>query len=125
MDPLSPVKDFLDYRFIYILGSTHYWFRYKIGIAKDLQVRQRGISSTIRGEVYEIWALKVCFARKIEGTFHLIYSPFHAKMRGSGKTEWFWMVFPITPILLLTAVWVIQWCIIPMLLVAAYHNYLR
>ena len=48
MDPLAPIKNFLDYRFIYILGSTHYWFRYKIGIAKDLQVRQRGIGSTIR-----------------------------------------------------------------------------
>jgi hypothetical protein len=29
-------------------------------------------------------------------------------MHGSGKTEWFWFVFPVTPIVLLIAVFIIQ-----------------
>jgi hypothetical protein len=111
----------LDYRYIYILGSTHYPFRYKIGIAKSTENRQDQINKTLRGSVYEIFRVKVFFAHKMEQLLHTIYSPLHAKMYGSGRTEWFWMVFPITPSILLVVILLLQVLGIPFLAAMALY----
>lgn len=108
----------LDYRYIYILGNTRYWFRYKIGIARDVKARKGEIDRTLKGDVYDIFWIKVFFAMRIEQFMHLIYGVLSAKMRGSGKTEWFWMIFPITPILFLILVWAIQWAMLPLIFAA-------
>lgn len=108
----------LDYRYIYILGNTRYWFRYKIGIARDVQARKGEIDRTLKGDVYDIFWIKVFFAMRIEQFMHFIYGFLSAKMRGSGKTEWFWMIFPITPILFLIIVWAIQWAMLPLIFAA-------
>jgi hypothetical protein len=110
-----------DYRYIYILGSTHYPFRYKIGIAKSTENRQDQINKTLRGSVYEIFRVKVFYARKMEHLLHLIYSPLHAKMSGSGRTEWFWMIFPVTPCLMLVLILLLQVLGIPFLLAMAVY----
>ncbi len=103
----------LDYRYIYVLGNSRYLFRYKIGIAKSVENRTKGIESTLRGYTYEIFAAKFFFARNIEQLMHTFYSPLNARMKGSGKTEWFWMVLPISPTMVLAALWVVQWIFIP------------
>ncbi|MBL7814517.1 MAG: GIY-YIG nuclease family protein [Saprospiraceae bacterium] len=108
----------LDYRYIYILGNTRYLFRYKIGIAKSVENRRKGIKSTLNGYTYEIFAARFFFAESIEQTLHDIYRPLNARMKGSGKTEWFWMVLPISPTLVLSALWVIQWIFIPIFISA-------
>ena len=103
----------LDYRYIYVLGNTRYWFRYKIGIARNLENRTRGIENSMKGDIYEIFSLKVLFAQKIEKSLHAFYNPLNATMRGSGKTEWFWMILPISPILYLLFVWALQLVLVP------------
>jgi T5orf172 domain len=108
----------LDYRHIYILGNTRYIFRYKIGIAHNIESRKRSISNSVRGDIYEIYSVKVFFAHKIEKMLHGFYSPLNASMKGSGKTEWFWMILPVSPTILLMFIWVLQWLIIPSLLVS-------
>jgi hypothetical protein len=106
----------LDYRYIYILGNTRYWFRYKIGIARDVEMRKRSIASSQKGDIYEIFAAKFFFSQRIEQLFHFLYNPLNAKMKGSGKTEWFWMILPISPTLLLSFLWLLQWTLVPTLL---------
>jgi hypothetical protein len=103
----------LDYRFIYVLGNTRYLCRYKIGIAKSVENRTRGIESSLKGMTYEIFAARFFFARRIEQFLHGVYRPLNARMHGSGKTEWFWMFFPVTPTVFLSVLWIVQWCLIP------------
>lgn len=107
----------LDYRYIYILGNTRYIFRYKIGIARNLDNRTRSINNSVSGNTYEIFSVKVFFAQRIEQFLHGIYSPLSANMQGSGKTEWFWLTLPVSPLLLLTLIFMIQWISIPLLIV--------
>jgi T5orf172 domain len=105
----------LDYRYIYILGNTRYWFRYKIGIAHDVEMRKRSIASSQKGDIVEFFAAKFFFSQRIEQFFHFLYKPLNARMKGSGKTEWFWMFLPITPTILLCILWVLQWILVPSL----------
>jgi hypothetical protein len=107
----------LDYRFIYVLGNTRHLCRYKIGITKSVENRTRGIESSLKGTTYEIFAARFFFARRIEQFLHGVYRPLNARMKGSGKTEWFWMVFPVSPTVILSALWIVQWCLIPSLVV--------
>lgn len=113
---LLPVSK-LDYRYIYVLGNTRYLFRYKIGIARNLENRKRGINNSLKGSTYEIFSVKVFFAQAIEQFLHRLYSPLNARMYGSGKTEWFWLTLPVSPILLLSTIFIIQWILIPFLIV--------
>ena len=112
-----PVVSKLDYRYIYILGNTRYLFRYKIGIARNIENRTRSINSSLKGSTYEIFSVKVFFAQRIEQFLHGVYSPLSARMYGSGKTEWFWLTLPVSPMILLTLIFVLQWILIPTLIV--------
>ena len=112
-----PVVSKLDYRYIYILGNTRYLFRYKIGIARNIENRTRSINSSLKGSTYEIFSVKVFFAQRIEQFLHGVYSPLSARMHGSGKTEWFWLTLPVSPMILLTLIFVMQWILIPTLIV--------
>ena len=112
-----PVVSKLDYRYIYILGNTRYLFRYKIGIARNIENRTRSINSSLKGSTYEIFSVKVFFAQRIEQFLHGVYSPLSARMHGSGKTEWFWLTLPVSPMILLTLIFVLQWILIPTLIV--------
>ncbi len=115
----------LDYRYIYVLGNSRYLFRYKIGIAKSVENRTKGIENTLRGYTYEIFAAKFFFARNIEQFLHTVYSPLNARMKGSGKTEWFWMVLPISPTIVLAALWIVQWIFIPIFISALAYIFLN
>ena len=112
-----PVVSKLDYRYIYILGNTRYLFRYKIGIARNIENRTRSINSSLKGSTYEIFSVKVFFAQRIEQFLHGVYSPLSARMYGSGKTEWFWLTLPVSPMILLTLIFVLQWILIPTMIV--------
>lgn len=112
-----PIVSKLDYRYIYILGNTRYLFRYKIGIARNIENRTRSINSSLKGSTYEIFSVKVFFAQRIEQFLHGIYSPLSARMHGSGKTEWFWLTLPVSPMILLTLIFILQWILIPTLIV--------
>lgn len=112
---MKPIRLFakLDYRYIYVLGNTNHIGRYKIGIAKSVENRTRGIESSLKGMTYEIFAARFFFARRIEHFMHGMYRPLNARMKGSGKTEWFLMIFPVTPTIFLAALWILQWITIP------------
>lgn len=112
-----PVVSKLDYRYIYILGNTRYLFRYKIGIARNIENRTRSINNSLKGSTYEIFSVKVFFAKRIEQFLHGVYSPLSARMHGSGKTEWFWLTLPVSPMILLTLIFILQWILIPTLIV--------
>ena len=112
-------------REVYVMGSTRYWFRYKIGISHNAKKRSEWISKSIKGDAYVIFKLPFFYAEHVETIMHQIYRPLNAKMSGSGKTEWFWLVLPVTPILLLISIWLLQWfavLLIP-LLVIQFYNY--
>ena len=115
----------LDYRYIYVLGNSRYLFRYKIGIAKSVENRTKGIERTLSGYTYEIFAAKFFFARNIEQFLHTVYSPLNARMKGSGKTEWFWMVLPISPTIVLGVLWIVQWIFIPVFISALAYIFLN
>lgn len=104
----------LDYRYIYVLGNTRHLFRYKIGIAKSVDSRRKNIGNTLKGHTYEIFAAKFFFSRNIEQFMHGVYRPLNARMKGSGKTEWFWMLIPVSPTLLLSALWIMQRIFVPL-----------
>ena len=112
-----PVVSKLDYRYIYILGNTRYLFRYKIGIARNIENRTRSINSSLKGSTYEIFSVKVFFAQRIEQFLHGVYSPLSARMHGSGKTEWFWLTLPVSPMILLTLIFILQWILIQTMIV--------
>ncbi len=114
-----------DYRYIYVLGNWAYPFRYKIGIARNVEKRKAGIDRSMSGGIYDLFWIKVIYAQKIEHFLHGVYSPLSAKMKGSGKTEWFWMIFPVTPILLLILIWLIQICLIPALIIGMIYALLN
>ena len=115
--PTLPVRAKLDYRYIYVLGNTRYLFRYKIGIARNIENRTRGINNSLKGNTYEIFSVRVFFAQRIEQMLHGIYSPLSATMHGSGKTEWFWLTLPVSPVILLSLIFILQWILIPMVIV--------
>jgi hypothetical protein len=115
-----------DYRYIYVLGNTRYLFRYKIGIANNMENRTKNIDNSLKGKTYEIYAVKVFYAQRIEQLLHGLYSPLSARrMYGSGKTEWFWMILPITPMLFLTLIFILQWILLPILAVGVAYVYLH
>lgn len=95
-------------KYIYVLASTRYLFRYKIGISNNVTNRRKNIDESLSGSVVELFSLSFYFAFEIEQLMHLLYKPLNAKMKGSGKTEWFWMIAPITPVCLLILIWVVQ-----------------
>jgi hypothetical protein len=115
----------LDYRYIYVLGNWNYPFRYKIGIARNVKQRKAGIDRSMSGHIYDLFWIKVIFAMRIEQFMHWFYSPLSARMKGSGKTEWFWMIFPVTPILFLLFVWLIQVLFVPALIVGMIYALLN
>lgn len=97
-------------KYVYVLGSTQYIFRYKIGISNFTKRRVKNISESIKGDAYKIISLPMPFfcAKKVESALHRLYKPLNAKMYGSGKTEWFWFIFPVTPIILLVLAYILQ-----------------
>ena len=95
-------------REVYVMGHTRYYFRYKIGISYNSKKRQKSISETMKGDAYIIFRAKFYFAEMIEAMMHWIYRPFNARMTGNGKTEWFWLIVPVSPILILSSIWLIQ-----------------
>ena len=115
----------LDYRYIYVLGNSRYLFRYKIGITKSVEIRTKGIESSLRGYTYEIFAAKFFFAYDIEQFLHGVYRPLNARMKGSGKTEWFWMFLPISPTIFLSVLWILQWIFIPIFVSALAYIFLN
>ena len=95
-------------RHIYVMGNTRYLFRYKIGISNNVVNRRDCIDKSLGGSVYVIFSIKLHYAYFLEQTLHGIYYPLNARMKGSGKTEWFWFIFPFSPILLILTAWIIQ-----------------
>ncbi len=115
----------LDYRYIYVLGNTRHLFRYKIGIAKSVDNRRKNIGNSLKGYTYEIFAAKFFFARNIEQFMHGVYKPLNAQMQGSGKTEWFWMLIPVSPTLVLSVLWLLQRIFVPIFICALAYIFLN
>lgn len=99
-------------RYVYIMRNSRYQFRYKIGISNNVNFRRMSIDNSMKGSVHVIFSARFFYAENVETLMHQIYRPLRAKMTGSGKTEWFWFILPITPILILSGLWVLQWFII-------------
>ena len=105
---------------IYVMGSTAHVCRYKIGISKNVANRRKNIESTIEGRVYVIFSCPLLFAYFWEQLLHGIYAPLNVKnMKGSGRTEWFTMIAPITPILLILAAFCFELSVIGAMVIGA------
>lgn len=95
-------------RYIYILHDGY--FRYKIGISFDVEKRVEEIQSSMRKyKVSKRFALKLQNAKLLEAWLHLFYKPLRRPHKlGSGKTEWFFFIFPFTPILQILIFWILE-----------------
>lgn len=94
---------------IYIMGNTAHTCLYKIGISKNVKNRKNEIQKTMGGRVYVIFSWNLIFAFFWEQLLHRMYGVLNAKgIRGSGKTEWFRLILPITPILWIIFFWAIE-----------------
>ena len=102
----------MDYRYIYILFSPRYPFRYKIGIAKNVQRRIEQLQESMRTGVYCMFCMKLYFAEFHEGLLHFIYKMLflHAPLnkKYDGHSEWFRFILPITPMILILFFWCFQ-----------------
>jgi len=81
--------------FVYIMRATRFPGVFKIGISNDPKFRSWWISKTISGDAVVLFKMELFFAYPIEQSLHRMFKPFSAKMKGSGKTEWFRPGIPI------------------------------
>ncbi len=95
-------------RYIYILHDGY--FRYKIGISFDVEKRVEEIRSSMNGyRISKRFALRLQNAQLLETWLHLFYRPLRQPhKRGSGKTEWFFFIFPFTPIIQILLFWILE-----------------
>lgn len=85
---------------LYVMSSSRYPLRYKIGISKNPKLRREQIDQSMRGSVRIETTVKVFFPYFWEQLLHSILFLFNARMHGSGKTEWFWLFLSPIPVLL-------------------------
>jgi T5orf172 domain len=87
--------------------------RYKIGISYNANNRVKEINDSLnsRSDVYQLFAVNLFFAFAVEQSLHKFFALFHAKMKGSGKTEWFWFI-GIPAIALLIVIWAVEWMLL-------------
>jgi hypothetical protein len=84
--------------YVYLMGNFPFIWKSKLGITKDLNARVKNVSKTTKGKAfYLIQPARLPFGYECEqfvhGLYHFINAPFS---RGSGRTEWFLNVNPIT-----------------------------
>lgn len=90
------------------MRSSRYAFRYKIGVSNNVGLRRSQVDKSMKGKVGVIFSIPIYGAYKVEALLHAIYSPLNVRMHGSGKTEWFIFLFPLTPIILLITIFILQ-----------------
>jgi len=95
--------------YLYVMGATRYWFRYKVGISNNPKFRRRMIDDSLRGRVVLVSSCKVFFPYFWEQSIHKVFSPLNARMHGSGKTEWFWFGISPIPTLLIWTCFALEW----------------
>jgi len=94
------------------MRNSRYFFRYKIGVSKAVGNRRKQVDKSMRGKVTVIFSAPVIGAYQLEALLHFLYNPLKTKMHGSGKTEWFFFVYPLTPMLIITVVSILQLLVI-------------
>lgn len=97
-----------DKSYIYVLNDGY--FRYKIGITDKPKQRLKEIRRSMpKHRIRKILSVKIYGARVLEQYLHLFYAFFRSPhKKGSGKTEWFKFIFPVTPILQILLVYIVQ-----------------
>jgi len=88
--------DWFDYRYVYLMrkyGSS----KYKIGIARNPELRRATVDKGIKGDVQLVMARKVILAGKVERYLHEYFAGkrffFAQASKVSGRTEWFHLNF--------------------------------
>jgi len=83
--------------FVYILKNTSRRFRYKIGISKHPQTRQKQVYKSEPCRV--VFCVPLFFSRAVEVFLKRKYRHLQRTLTGSGKTEWYYFWIPIRPAL--------------------------
>ena len=88
---------------VYVMWSLDFPWRAKIGISHDPKSRRNSIQTSIRQalrrdvDVNILIQIPLLHARMIEGGLHNALRRLECKsMTGSGYTEWFWFLNPVT-----------------------------
>jgi hypothetical protein len=101
--------------YLYLLASRRLWFRYKIGITRNMGQRFKDIR---RSEPFlPLLVVPLFFAPSYETWLKKRFKRHRANdMRGSGRTEWFKFIFPLRFIFWLLVFAAIEWSVIFLIL---------
>lgn len=75
--------------YVYMMRSTRYPDKVKIGYSVNPVVRQNFISKSIPGQAVLIFAVRLFTAYAVEQFLHSLLKGLSTDMVGSGKTEWY------------------------------------
>jgi len=75
--------------YVYMMRSTRYPDKVKIGYSVNPVVRERFISKSIPGQAVLIFAVRLYTAYAVEQFLHSLLKSLSTDMVGSGKTEWY------------------------------------
>jgi hypothetical protein len=84
------------YRFIYLGMSTRNPGRIKIGIARDVDLRWKAIGRSMKGRQFPIFSLPCFFADWFEAHLHRVMKRFNRPVKGSGGSEFFSYLNPLS-----------------------------
>jgi len=93
----------LQQTYVYVLNNFPYFWKFKFGISDKPKYRARGVSDTTPGEVGTLIAMRIPFGYQFEQFVHFVYAPLRRPFeQGSGRSEWFLGLSPITFLIMLT-----------------------
>lgn len=95
-------------QYIYMMHNSRRPFLWKIGIANSADRRRQEVDNSTAGTVRVVTSCQLYFAYALEQIMHFIYAPLNQRVKGSGGTEWFFFLVPISPFLIIWTVYIVQ-----------------
>lgn len=98
----------LDIRWLYVFYTFSHLFRFKVGIAKDVEQRRASVEASMSSALNRRVKIRVAlyvpslFSEAQEAKIHRWLNPIRDRgmVVHSGYSEWFWFVSPITSVCL-------------------------
>lgn len=98
----------LDIRWLYVFYTFSHLFRFKVGIAKDVEQRRASVEASMSSALNRRVKIRVAlyvpslFSEAQEAKIHRWLNPIRDRgmVQHSGYSEWFWFVSPITSVCL-------------------------
>lgn len=99
---------------IYIMGNFPFFWKVKIGITTfgKIKKRRKSVSRTTKGYVFPIFFSILPFGvRSLEQDLHKLFKVAHMPFKkGSGRTEWFFILVLFPAVLFILIETFARWC---------------